>query len=288
MPRAERSPCSFFMQAANAYSKLAGRAVGDQGADRALHAARARWRGGGTADRGFRPGGAAGAQAAGYDGVEIMGSERLPSEPVPRRAHEPTRDDAWGGSYENRMRLGPWRSCDRGARDRGGPNFHRDLPASRFWTSCRGGLDLGRGGRACAGRGSGGGPVFLNTGIGWHEAAHSHDRGPACRGRRLRLGDREAPPRSRPAGDRLEPDQRARGRRRRSSPMGAADLVSMARPFLADPEFSSGKGRRTGRARPDRAPASPATKACLDHTFEAGSPPASSNTARGPRDGTAL
>ena len=65
------------------------------------------------------------AQAAGYDGVEVMGSEGYFLNQFLVR-HTNTRTDDWGGSYANRMRLPVEvvRRCAGG----GGAEFHSDLP----------------------------------------------------------------------------------------------------------------------------------------------------------------
>ena len=121
----------------------------------------------------------------------------------------------------------------------------------------RGRPDLGRGRRA---RAAAGGrpasppstPASAGTRRGCRRSsprsrAASGRRGPA----RLRRGGRRP-------GLRLQPDQHPRAGRASCSPTATADLVSMARPFLADPDFVA-QGRR--RAAPTRStPASPATR----------------------------
>lgn len=105
------------------------------------------------------------AQFAGYDGVEIMGSEGyLINEFIAARTNH--RDDDWGGSYANRMRF-PIEIVRR-TRERVGRNFILIYRLSM--------LDLVEGGStleeviALAQAIEAAGATILNTGIGWHEA----------------------------------------------------------------------------------------------------------------------
>ena len=105
------------------------------------------------------------AQSAGYDGVEIMGSEGyLINEFI--AAHTNQRDDAWGGSYENRIRF-PLEIVRR-TRAKVGANFIVIFRLSM--------LDLVEGGSTLeevvqlAQALEAAGVTILNTGIGWHEA----------------------------------------------------------------------------------------------------------------------
>jgi 2,4-dienoyl-CoA reductase-like NADH-dependent reductase (Old Yellow Enzyme family) len=105
------------------------------------------------------------AQSAGYDGVEIMGSEGyLINEFI--AAHTNHRDDEWGGSYENRIRF-PLEIVRR-TRERVGTNFILIFRLSM--------LDLVDGGSTLdevvrlAQALEQAGVTILNTGIGWHEA----------------------------------------------------------------------------------------------------------------------
>jgi 2,4-dienoyl-CoA reductase (NADPH2) len=105
------------------------------------------------------------AQSAGYDGVEIMGSEGyLINEFI--AAHTNHRDDEWGGSYENRIRF-PLEIVRR-TRERVGTNFIIIFRLSM--------LDLVEGGSTTgeviqlAQALEKAGVTILNTGIGWHEA----------------------------------------------------------------------------------------------------------------------
>ena len=105
------------------------------------------------------------AQSAGYDGVEIMGSEGyLINEFIAKQTNH--RDDAWGGSYENRIRF-PLEIV-RKTRARVGANFIIIFRLSM--------LDLVEGGSTkeevvqLAQELEKAGVTILNTGIGWHEA----------------------------------------------------------------------------------------------------------------------
>ena len=110
------------------------------------------------------------------------------------------------------------------------------------------------------------GATIINTGIGWHEARVPTIVTSVPRGG-VRLGHRQAArPRCRVPVDRVQPHQHAARSPRRSSPRGDADLVSMARPFLADPDFVQQGRRRTAPTR--STPASRCNQACLDHTFK--------------------
>ena len=105
------------------------------------------------------------AQSAGYDGVEIMGSEGyLLNEFIAARTNQ--RDDEWGGSYENRIRFPV--EIVRRTRERVGPNFIIIYRLSM--------LDLVVGGSTqdeviqLAQAVEAAGASIINTGIGWHEA----------------------------------------------------------------------------------------------------------------------
>ncbi|MEK7738156.1 MAG: 2,4-dienoyl-CoA reductase FMN-binding domain-containing protein, partial [Pseudomonadota bacterium] len=108
---------------------------------------------------------AAMAQHAGYDGVEIMGSEGylINQFIAPQTNH---RDDRWGGSYENRIRFAL--EIVRRTRTRVGHNFIIIFRLSM--------LDLVEGGStwdevvALAQALEAAGTTLINTGIGWHEA----------------------------------------------------------------------------------------------------------------------
>ena len=105
------------------------------------------------------------AQKAGYDGVEIMGSEGyFINQFLAERTNQ--RDDQWGGSYENRMRLPV--EIVRRMREAVGPDFIIIYRLSM--------LDLVEGGQTwdqivTLGKAiEQAGATIINTGIGWHEA----------------------------------------------------------------------------------------------------------------------
>ncbi len=197
------------------------------------------------------------AREAGYDGVEIMGSEGYFINEF-LVTHTNTRDDEWGGDYSNRMRL-PVEIVAR-TREAVGEDFiiiYRlsmiDLiPDGSSWEET---VTLAKAIEAA-------GATIINTGIGWHEArvptiATSVPRGafawvtkkmkqevgiPLITSNRINL------PR---VAEQLLAD-------------GCADMVSLARPMLADAEFV--KKAREGRA--DEINVCIAcNQACLDHTF---------------------
>ncbi|UDF36346.1 UNVERIFIED_ORG: NADPH-dependent 2,4-dienoyl-CoA reductase [Shinella sp. XGS7] len=203
------------------------------------------------------------AREAGYDGVEVMGSEGYFINQFLVAATNQRRD-GWGGAYENRMRL-PLEILAR-MREAVGPDFiiiYRlsmlDLvPQGSSWDEV---LQLARGVVKA-------GATLINTGIGWHEAriptiATSVPRGGFAWVTRQ-----------------LREQLRAEGiniplitSNRINTPevgeallaQGDADMVSLARPFLADPEF-------VRKAREDRAAeintCIACNQACLDHVFQ--------------------
>lgn len=199
------------------------------------------------------------AQTAGYDGVEIMGSEGyLITQFLCARTNQ--RKDEWGGSFANRMRF-PIEIVRR-VRERVGRNFIIVYRISL--------MDLVEGGQTweeiaqLAKALEIAGATILNTGIGWHEArvptiVTSVPRGafvfttarlkkevniPVCASNRINTPE-------------LAEDIIASGQ---------ADMVSMARPFLADPFFVA----KAANGRADEINTCIAcNQACLDHTFQA-------------------
>jgi 2,4-dienoyl-CoA reductase (NADPH2) len=197
------------------------------------------------------------AQRAGYDGVEIMGSEGyfINQFIVPHTNH---RTDQWGGSYENRIRL-PLEIVRR-VRERVGEHFILIYRLSM--------LDLIEEGSTwqevvqLAQEIEKAGATIINTGIGWHEArvptivtsvpraaftkVTAHLKGavsiPLVTTNRINMPD---------VAERVLAE-------------GQADMVSMARPFLADSELVL-------KAAEDRAheinTCIACNQACLDHTF---------------------
>ena len=197
------------------------------------------------------------AREGGYDGVEIMGSEGyFINEFLVNYTNR--RTDEWGGSFENRMRL-PVEIVTR-VREAVGKDFIIIFRLSM--------IDLVPGGSSwdevvqLAKAVEKAGATLINTGIGWHEArvptiATSVPRGawawltkklkpevgiPVIASNRINLPE---------VGEQLLAD-------------GAADMVSMARPFLADPEFvnKAAQGRRD-----EINVCIGCNQACLDHIF---------------------
>ncbi|QBB69833.1 NADPH-dependent 2,4-dienoyl-CoA reductase [Pseudolysobacter antarcticus] len=198
------------------------------------------------------------AQDAGYDGVEVMGSEGyLINQFLAARTNK--RDDDWGGSYAKRMRF-PVEIVTR-MRAAVGPNFIIIYRLSM--------LDLVEGGSSweevvlLAKAIEAAGATIINTGIGWHEAriptiVTSVPRGafswvthrlksevklPLITTNRINMPD---------VAERILAN-------------GDADMVSMARPLLADPDW-------VNKARSNRADeintCIACNQACLDHVFE--------------------
>ncbi|ESW60177.1 MAG: 2,4-dienoyl-CoA reductase [Rhodobacter sp. CACIA14H1] len=200
---------------------------------------------------------AARAREAGYDGVEVMGSEGYFLNQF-LVTHTNRRTDRWGGPYENRMRLPV--DVVRRVRAAVGPDFiliYRisliDLvPDGSTWDEV---VLLAKAIEAA-------GATLLNTGIGWHEArvptiatsvpraAFAHLTGrlrgevgiPVITSNRINMPD---------VAEKVLAD-------------GLADMVSMARPFLADADFVAKAA--AGRA-DEIAPCIACNQACLDHTF---------------------
>ncbi len=179
------------------------------------------------------------AREAGYDGVEIMGSEGylLTQFLVPRTNQ---RDDAWGGSLQNRQRFAL--EVVRRTRERVGADFilmYRlsvlDLiPDGADWAEIV----------ATARALQGAGVTLFNTGVGWHEArvptiAHMVPRGAFTFAAARLRGELSVPL---IASNRINNPAQAEAVLAR----GEADMVSMARPFLADPQFV--RKAREGRA----------------------------------------
>jgi len=197
------------------------------------------------------------ARKAGYDGVEIMGSEGYFLNQF-LVTHTNKREDRWGGSYENRMRL-PIEVVKR-ARAAVGDDFiiiYRlsmiDLvPNGSTWEEV---VMLAKEIEKA-------GASIINTGIGWHEAriptiATSVPRkGWAWVTQKL-MGEVSIPIITSNRINTPEVGEEIVSE-------GVADMVSMARPFLADADFV--KKAATGRAR-EIAPCIACNQACLDHTF---------------------
>ncbi|MBC3957974.1 NADPH-dependent 2,4-dienoyl-CoA reductase [Pseudomonas triticifolii] len=197
------------------------------------------------------------AQGAGYDGVEIMGSEGYFINQF-LAAHTNHRTDRWGGSYENRMRLAV--EIVTRVRQAVGPNFIIIFRLSM--------LDLVEGGSTwqeivqLAKAVEQAGATIINTGIGWHEA-----RIPTIATKVPRAAFSKVTAKLRGSvniplitTNRINTPEVAE----RILSEGDADMVSMARPFLADPEFVNKAA--AGRAELINTCIG-CNQACLDHTF---------------------
>jgi 2,4-dienoyl-CoA reductase (NADPH2) len=197
------------------------------------------------------------AQSAGYDGVEIMGSEGyLLNQFVVRRTNH--RTGAWGGPFEARTRF-PL-AIVRGVRDACGPGFIVMYRLSL--------LDLVEDGStweetvALARAVEAAGATMINSGIGWHEAriptiASMVPRSAWTWATARLKGEVRIPL---VTTNRINDPALADAIVAR----GDADMVSMARPFLADPEFVS--KARAGRA-DEINTCIACNQACLDHYF---------------------
>ena len=197
------------------------------------------------------------AKAAGYDGVEIMGSEGyLITQFLARRTNH--RDDDWGGALESRARFAI--AVVRAVR--------AALGADRVICYRISALDLVDGGLSddetvwLAREVEKAGADCLSTGIGWHEAAVPTIAGivphAAFAAATARLKRAVSIPVT--ASNRINLPEDAE----RLVASGMADLVSMARPFLADPDFVE----KVRRNRADLINVCIAcNQACLDHYF---------------------
>ena len=200
---------------------------------------------------------AARAREAGYDGVEIMGSEGYFINQF-LVTHTNKRTDRWGGSYENRMRL-PLEIVRR-AREAVGRDFIIIYRLSM--------IDLVPGGSTfdevirLAQEVERAGASIINTGIGWHEAriptiATSVPRAAFTWVTKKLMGHVGIPVIT---SNRINTPDVAEV----VLASGAADMVSMARPFLADPDFVN----KAASGQADKiAPCIACNQACLDHTF---------------------
>ncbi|WP_371229827.1 FAD-dependent oxidoreductase [Pseudomonas sp. QE6] len=197
------------------------------------------------------------AQVAGYDGVEIMGSEGYFINQF-LVAHTNQRTDRWGGSYENRMRLPV--EIVRRVREAVGPNFIIIYRLSM--------LDLVEGGSTwdeivlLAKAIEKAGATLINTGIGWHEA-----RIPTIATKVPRAAFTKVTAKLRgEIGIPLITTNRINTPEVAEQVLaeGDADMVSMARPFLADPDFVN----KAAEGRSDEINTCiGCNQACLDHTF---------------------
>ncbi|MET0348770.1 MAG: NADPH-dependent 2,4-dienoyl-CoA reductase [Rhizobacter sp.] len=197
------------------------------------------------------------AQHAGYDGVEVMGSEGyLINEFIAARTNH--RDDEWGGVYANRMRFPV--EIVRRVRERVGPNFIIVYRLSM--------LDLVEGGSTLdeviqlAQAIEAAGATILNTGIGWHEARIPTIATKVPRAAYAWVTQRVMGKVGIPlvATNRINTPEVAE----QLLADGVCDMVSMARPLLADPFFV----RKAREHRADEINTCiGCNQACLDHTF---------------------
>ncbi|KXF89199.1 NADPH-dependent 2,4-dienoyl-CoA reductase [Phaeobacter inhibens] len=197
------------------------------------------------------------AQQAGYDGVEIMGSEGYFLNQF-LVTHTNKREDRWGGSYENRMRL-PIEVVRR-TREAVGTDFIIIYRLSM--------IDLVPNGSTydevvqLAQEIEKAGATILNTGIGWHEAriptiATSVPRAAFAWVTRKLMGKVGIPVIT---SNRINTPEVAE----QVLAEGCADMVSMARPMLADADFVA----KAAEGKADQiAPCIACNQACLDHTF---------------------
>ncbi|MEC7182999.1 MAG: NADPH-dependent 2,4-dienoyl-CoA reductase [Bdellovibrionota bacterium] len=198
------------------------------------------------------------AKEAGYDGVEVMGSEGyLINEFIAKRTNK--RQDQWGGSYENRIRL-PLEILKR-MRKKVGEDFIIIYRLSI--------LDLVEGGshwdeiKELAKKVESHGATIINSGIGWHES-----RVPTIATRVPRAAFAECSKEIKSvvsipviAVNRINTPAKAE----EVLQNGFSDLVSLARPLLADSEFVN----KASEQRENEINVCIAcNQACLDHTFK--------------------
>lgn len=200
---------------------------------------------------------AARAKQAGYDGVEIMGSEGYFINQF-LVTHTNKRTDEWGGSYENRMRL-PIEIVRR-TREAVGEDFILIYRLSM--------IDLIPNGSTyeevvqLAQEIEKAGATIINTGIGWHEAriptiATSVPRAAFAWVTKKLMGKVGIPLIT---SNRINTPEVAE----EVLADGCADMVSLARPMLADPDFvAKAMAGKSGHI----APCIACNQACLDHTF---------------------
>ncbi|HAZ94509.1 MAG TPA: NADPH-dependent 2,4-dienoyl-CoA reductase [Porticoccaceae bacterium] len=197
------------------------------------------------------------AQKAGYDGVEIMGSEGyFLNQFIAARTNQ--REDDWGGSYENRIRL-PIEVVRR-VREAVGEHFIIIFRLSM--------LDLVEGGSTSEeviqlGRAvEEAGATIINTGIGWHEAKIPTIATKVPRAAFTWVTAHFRKELSVPVitSNRINTPEMAEEVLER----GDADMISMARPFLADPDFVI----KAVENRADEINTCiGCNQACLDHVF---------------------
>jgi 2,4-dienoyl-CoA reductase (NADPH2) len=198
------------------------------------------------------------AQQAGYDGVEVMGSEGyIINQFIVSKTNK--RTDAWGGSYENRIRF-PIEIVRR-MRAAVGDDFIIIFRLSMLDLVKEGSSwpEIVQLGKAVEEAGA----SIINTGIGWHEARIPTIGTMVPRGGFRWVTQRLKGEVSIPlvTSNRINMPDVAE----EILAQGCADMVSMARPFLADPDWVN----KAEQDRPDEINTCIAcNQACLDHIFE--------------------
>ena len=197
------------------------------------------------------------AKMAGYDGVEIMGSEGYFINQF-LVTHTNKRTDRWGGAYENRMRL-PIEIVRR-ARAAVGSDFIIIYRLSMIDLVPNGSTheEVVKLAQAIETAGA----TIINTGIGWHEAriptiATSVPRAAFAWVTKKLMGKVTIPVIT---SNRINTPEVAE----EVLADGCADMVSMARPFLADPYFVA---KAAAGQSASITPCIACNQACLDHTF---------------------
>ncbi|MEO9570412.1 MAG: NADPH-dependent 2,4-dienoyl-CoA reductase [Polaribacter sp.] len=197
-------------------------------------------------------------QLAGYDGVEIMGSEGyLINQFIAKRTNK--RTDSWGGAYENRMRL-PIELVKQ-TREALGENFIIIYRLSMLdlvenGSSWQEVVQLGKEIEKA-------GATIINTGIGWHEARIPTIATSVPRAAFTWVTKKMKEELSIPliTSNRINMPETAE----KILSEGDADMISMARPFLADPEW-------VNKAEADKSDeintCIGCNQACLDHVFQ--------------------
>ncbi|MEU0335918.1 NADPH-dependent 2,4-dienoyl-CoA reductase [Streptomyces sp. NPDC006193] len=197
------------------------------------------------------------ARRAGYDGVEIMGSEGYLINEF-TAAGTNRRTDRWGGSHENRMRF-PVEIVER-VREAVGEDFIVVYRLSMLdlvpgGSTLQEVITLGKAVEAA-------GATIINTGIGWHEAriptiATSVPRGAYAWVTKKLMGEVSVPL---VTTNRINTPELAE----ELLAGGYADMVSLARPLLADPDFVA----KAAAGAPEAINTCiGCNQACLDHTF---------------------
>lgn len=198
------------------------------------------------------------AQEAGYDGIEIMGSEGyFINQFIAQRTNK--RNDQWGGSYENRIRLPI--EIVRQTREAVGENFIIIYRLSMLDLVEDGSTweEVVQLGKAIEDAGA----SIINTGIGWHEARVPTIQTSVPRGAFVWVTKKIRDSISIPliTTNRINAPEVAE----EILSEGSADMVSMARPFLADPDFVNKAAAGQSKA---INVCIGCNQACLDHVFE--------------------